>query len=134
MCMYSNGPGSTRRADTVRARSSVVRSLTQLQTLPFSSGCMVSRNRAVPPSRPRISTDEYSVKSWGHDSRSLVIDQTRPIGASMTTELSVWPGISYPRSLGIDVVDDLADCHCECVFWDFQAVFVPHHLRQLHHG
>src|SRR5216683_1156881 len=131
MFMYSNGPGSTRRALTVRATGSVVRSLTQLHTCPFSSGCMVSRNRTVSPWRSRISAAEYSVNSCGHDSTWFVMDQTRSNGASMVTEFSVWPGTSHHRRLRVDLHDDLGDRHLQCLVRHLPAELVLDDSLQL---
>src|SRR6266545_2585434 len=97
MFMYSNGPVCTRRARTVRVFGSGVRSETQLQTSPFSSGCMVSRNRTVSPSRSRICAAEYSLNSEGHEATSLVISQTSSIGAAMTISFSVCAAMSHLR-------------------------------------
>src|SRR3712207_973802 len=93
MSMNSNGPGSTRRARTSRAAGSRVRSDTQLQVRPASSGCMVSRNRKYVSVDSRISTEAYSVNRSGQVARSLVIAQTWSTSASMTIELSVWPTV-----------------------------------------
>src|SRR3712207_3355352 len=94
MSMNSNGPGSTRRARTSRAAASRVRSDTQLQVRPASSGCMVSRNRKYVSVDSRISTEAYSVNRSGQVARSLVIAQTWSTSASMRIELSVWPTVA----------------------------------------
>src|SRR4051794_38783699 len=98
MSMNSNGPGSSRRATTSWAASSRVRSETQLQTRPDSSGCILRRKRNVVPVSARISTALYSVNRSGHDRRSLVIRQTWSRSASMTIELSVCPMVRLPCS------------------------------------
>src|SRR5918995_863367 len=98
MSMNSKGPGSTRRAFTSRAAGSRVRSDTQLQTRPDSSGCILSRNRNQVSVCARISTSAYSVNRSGHEGRSLVIAQTWSIGASMWIELSVCPAVCVPGS------------------------------------
>src|SRR5690242_4937181 len=108
MRMYSNGPVSTRRARTVLLAGSAMRSDTQLHTWPFSSGRNVSRKRTVSPSRPRTSTAAYSLNSSGQDATSLVISQTRSIGAPMTTLLSMWPAISHQLPSSVDVVEQQA--------------------------
>src|SRR3712207_4777223 len=94
MSMNSNGPGSTRRARTSRAAGSRVRSDTQLQVRPASSGCMVRRKRNQVSVCSRISTERYSVNRSGQDARSLVIAQTWSMSASMRIELSVWPTVA----------------------------------------
>src|SRR4051794_3437871 len=98
MSMNSNGPGSSRRATTSWAASSRVRSETQLQTRPDSSGCILRRKRNVVPVSARTSTSLYSVNSSGHVRRSLVIRQTWSRSASMTIELSVCPMVRLPCS------------------------------------
>src|SRR6266498_3977097 len=97
MFMYSNGPVCTRRARTVRVFGSGVRSETQLQTSPFSSGCMVSRNRTVSPSRSRICAAEYSLHSEGHEATSLVIGM--PCRSRIWDWISSTARESKPRSL-----------------------------------
>src|ERR687889_2825425 len=98
MSMNSKGPGSTRRARTSWVAGSSVRSETQLQTRPLSSGCILSRKRNHVSVSARISTSLYSVNRSGHDGRSLVIAQTWSIGASMRIELSVCPAVRVPGS------------------------------------
>src|ERR1700722_5280987 len=97
MFMYSNGPVSTRCACTVPVCASAVRSETQLQTWPSSSGCMVSRNRTVESCWLSTSVAAYSLNNCGHDGTSLVMAQTRSSGALMTIELSVCAAISGSR-------------------------------------
>lgn len=101
MFMYSNQPVSTRYARTVRVTGSAVRSDTQDQALPSSSGCIVKRKRTVSPSRWMISALAYSLKRFGHDATSLVIFHTRSDGAEITIARSVCPAmISSPRPSG----------------------------------
>ena len=98
--MYSNGPDSIRRDFEVRLSGSTVRSETHDQTCPSysGSGCVVSRNWIVFPSRSRISAFAYSLKRLGQLSTSIIISQTRSSGASMSTELSVCAGTDYSCS------------------------------------
>src|SRR5207302_360760 len=103
MCMYSKGPVSTRCALTVWEVGSAVRRDTQLHTLPFSSGCIVSRKSTLSPSRSRIVASAYSVKRSGQLSTSLVIVQTSSIGAEITTSFSVWPATAVLPPLSSDV-------------------------------
>ena len=87
--MYRNGPVSIRWARTDQVDGSSVRSDTQDQTRPCSSGCIVSRNRTRFGSSSRTSAAEYSVNSSGHERTSLVTSQVNWMGASTTTRLSV---------------------------------------------
>src|SRR6476646_10290768 len=108
MFMWSKGPVSTRRALTVSASRSGSRSETQLHTVPFSSGCMVSRKVVFRPSRRRTSTEAYSLNSRGQFSRSLVISQTRSRGAAMLISFCVCPVISRSCHEGtVDEVEEL---------------------------
>src|SRR6266700_471510 len=108
--MYWNGPVSIRRARTVRAFVSVVRSKTQFHTLPFSSGCMVSRKRTVSPCRSSTSTLEYSLNKVAQDSTSLAMSHASCSGAWISTELSVCAAISGHRQLAVDEVEDVTRC------------------------
>src|SRR3954470_16195149 len=121
MCMYSNQPVSMRSAATVRLASSAVRSLTQLHSLPCSSGCMVSRNRTVSPVRSMISALAYSVNRSGQFSTSLVCCHTCGSGAAMKIEFSVCAAMSAPR-LRVDQVDDLDDAHPQRLLGDLHPV------------
>src|SRR3569833_333107 len=98
MSMYANGPVSTRRAVTVRASGSTPRSDTHDQVRPCSSGCIVRRNTTRFPSRSSTSAAAYSLNRFGQLGSSLVISQTRSIGASMAMLLSVCPGMIGVRS------------------------------------
>src|SRR5215211_8406433 len=95
MFMYSKGPVSIRRALTAWVAGSVVRSETQLHTLPSSSGCIVRRKVTVLAPCSKISACAYSVKRLGQFATSLVISQTNSSGALITTELSVWAAIDF---------------------------------------
>src|SRR3569833_1759651 len=94
MFMYSKGPVSIRCARASRLSRSKVRTETQLHNKTNSSGCMVRRNLTVSSPRSRISAAAYSLKSRGHDATSMVMSQTRSMGALMTTELSVCPAMT----------------------------------------
>ena len=89
MCMYSNGPVSTRCARTSHLSRFQVRSETQDQTVPSASGCMLNRNRTRSSPSSSTSTAEYSVNSSGQPRTSLVMAQTKAMGASMTISFSV---------------------------------------------
>src|SRR6185295_10552362 len=62
---------------------------------------MVRRNRTVPVSGSvdRISAAAYSLNSDGQPATSLVMSQTRSIGAAITIALSVRPAMSRLRPL-----------------------------------
>src|SRR3954469_6764945 len=108
MFMWSKGPVSTRRALTLSFSRSGSRSETQLHTVPFSSGCMVSRKVVLCPSRERISTEAYSLNRLGQFARSLVISQTRSSGAAMVISFCVCPVISRSCHEGtVDEVEEL---------------------------
>src|SRR5882724_5957410 len=108
MFMCSNGPVSSRRA------RSGVRWLTQLHTLPFSSGCMVSRNVTVSRSRSSTVAAEYSVNRSGQLGTSLVMSQTSSNGALITMLCSVCPLMSdLLGQAGGDEVRDLRQAHLQ---------------------
>src|SRR5262249_60772499 len=111
MFMKSHGPVSTRCALTLCVAGSGVRSETQLQILPSLSGCIVRRNLTVLPLRSRISALAYSVNRFVQFSTSLVMSQTRFMGALMMMKLSVRLLMISPLFLQatVGVVDGLAD-------------------------